>query len=53
MTARAVPRPAGTDVWGAWDLTLEQDGRRRTVPVCDLPSAAPTDDWQNAFSIWF
>ena len=53
VTARAVPRPAGADVWGAWNLTLERDGRRRTVPVCDLPSAAPTDDWQNAFSIWF
>lgn len=52
VVARTVPHP-DTGVWGAWDLTLEQGGRRRTVTVCDLPSAAPSDDWQNAFSIWF
>ena len=52
VTARTVPHPAA-DVWGAWDLTLEQGGRPRTVTVCDLSSAAPSDDWQNAFSIWF
>ena len=52
-TATAVPRVCPEGVWGAWDLTLEKGGVRRTVPVCDLPSAAPTDDWQNAFSIWF
>ena len=42
-----------TGVWGAWNLTLEKGDVRRVVPVCDLPSAAPNDDWQNAFSIWF
>ena len=51
-TASVAPRTA-TGVWGAWDLTLEKSGEKRVIPVCDLPSAAPTDDGQNAFSIWF
>lgn len=51
-SASTTPRN-DSDMWGAWDLTLEKDGVRRIVPVCDLPSAAPNDDWQNAFSIWF
>ena len=51
-TASVAPRTA-SGVWSAWDLTLEKGEEKRVIPVCDLPSAAPTDDAQNAFSIWF
>ena len=39
--------------WGAWNLTFECGDTRQIVPACDFASAAPSDDWHNAFSIWF
>ena len=50
--ASAAPMPKGGH-WGAWTLTLEKEGVKRTVPVSDFASAAPDGDWHNAFSIWF
>lgn len=49
----SVERLERRGTWGAWNLKIERDDDRCVVPVCDLPSAAPSDDWQNAFSIWF
>lgn len=40
-------------LWGEWDLMLKKDGEVRTFRVSDFASAAPSDDWHNAFSIWF
>ena len=40
-------------VWGAWELRLEKGGDSRAFIVSDFASAAPSDDWHNAFSIWF
>lgn len=40
-------------VWGAWELRLEKGGESRAFIVSDFASAAPSDDWHNAFSIWF
>ena len=39
--------------WGAWNLTFACGEARQVVPACDFASAAPSDDWHNAFSIWF
>ena len=43
----------GGGFWGRWELTFEKGGDRRSFKVCDFASAAPSDDWHNAFSIWF
>ena len=52
---KAATRPVayGDDAWGKWELTLEKDGVVNTTIVSDFASAAPSDDWHNAFSIWF
>ena len=52
---KAAAKPLKNDdrFWGRWELTLEKDGARRIVEVCDFASAAPDGDWHNAFSIWF
>ena len=52
---KATARPVESEgrVWGKWNLTLENGMERRTFLVCDFASAAPSDDWHNAFSIWF
>ena len=39
--------------WGAWNLTFDRGDARQVIPACDFASAAPSDDWHNAFSIWF
>ena len=39
--------------WGSWNLTFECGEVRQVIPACDFASAAPSDDWHNAFSIWF
>ena len=44
---------ASSACWGAWNLTFERGDARQVVPACDFASAAPSDDWHNAFSIWF
>ena len=44
---------ASSACWGAWNLTFERGGARQVIPACDFASAAPSDDWHNAFSIWF
>jgi len=44
---------ASSACWGAWKLTFERGDARQVVPACDFASAAPSDDWHNAFSIWF
>ena len=50
-TTRLVAPDCGA--WGKWELTLEKGGERRSIVVSDFASAAPSDDWHNAFSIWF
>ena len=53
-TWRVSLRPvSGKKTWGAWKLTLEGDGGRRTLGVCDYMSSADFDDPRNSFSIWF
>ena len=44
---------ADRKTWGAWELTLEGEGKRVTLGVCDYMSAADFDDPRNSFSIWF
>ncbi len=44
---------ANAAVWGAWDLTLEKDGEKRTIPVADYWSVSNVDDPENWFSLWF
>jgi hypothetical protein len=39
--------------WGTWRLTLRKGGEVREFRVCDFASAAPSDDWHSAFSVWF
>ena len=51
--ASAKPVTSNADMWGAWDLTLKRNGDVRIFRVSDFASAAPSDDWHNAFSIWF
>lgn len=43
----------GKAVWGAWRLTFEKDGVRKTVNACDYSSAADYDAPRNSFSVWF
>ncbi len=52
---KACTRPVKSDggAWGKWELTLEKGGERHVTVVSDFASAAPSDDWHNAFSIWF
>ena len=40
-------------VWGAWNMTLEKDGEKRTLPVADYWSVSNVDDPSNWFSLWF
>lgn len=51
--ASAKPILSDIGLWGAWDLMLKKDGKVRIFRVSDFASAAPSDDWHNAFSIWF
>ena len=47
------PRQAPDGVWAAWTLTFEKKGEKRSVGVCDFPSAA---EWQGSraeFSLFF
>ena len=44
---------ANAAVWGAWNLTLEKDGEKRTIPVADYWSVSNVDDPENWFSLWF
>ena len=44
---------ASSGCWGAWNLTFDCGDARQVIPACDFASAAPSDDWHNAFSIWF
>ena len=46
--------PVANDaVWGCWRAFFEKGGEKKAVGVSDYQSAADTDDWRNAFSIWF
>ena len=52
LRVTAVPI-APSKCWGAWNLTFDCGDARQVIPACDFASAAPSDDWHNAFSIWF
>ena len=44
---------ANASVWGAWNLILEKDGARKSIPVSDYWSVSNVDDPGNWFSLWF
>ncbi|MDD4016785.1 MAG: glycoside hydrolase family 127 protein [Kiritimatiellae bacterium] len=39
--------------WGQWTVEFTQCGEKKSVQASDFQSAADTDNWRNAFSIWF
>ena len=52
-TLSVQPIEGARKVWGAWRLTFEKDGRRRTCGVCDYASAALWTQDKVEFSILF
>lgn len=42
-----------TSVRGCWNLTIQSEGHRVTVPVADYASLCDIDDATNWYSLWF
>lgn len=55
LDGRVYSRYAREDVMDEAVLAFEThyDDTRQVIPACDFASAAPSDDWHNAFAIWF
>ena len=41
------------DTWGCWKVDFTKGGDVKSVMASDFATAADSDDWRNAFSIWF